>query len=173
MVQDISRFKARFSVAYRAHHENMHSGLAIYRRDLESAQRKVGALALLNTLPELGEPTGGAHDEALAELLPVLPICSLAPVEVQLGSIPWCGSCRLNLTQTLSTSSLEALTASIDVELGAKSRELSNLLVERIVLGQTNERLDDFLKIVQASDLSALPNTIAVELVDFIRRVLG
>jgi hypothetical protein len=64
------------------------------------------------------------------------------------------------------------LLASIDVELGAKTRELTNLLVKRIMQGRTDERLDDFLKIVQASDLSALSNTITAGLVDFIRRIL-
>ena len=38
--------------------------------------------------------------------------------------------------------------------------------------GQVDRRLEDFLKIVQASDLSALSNTISEELVFFVRRVL-
>ena len=173
LVQDISRFKARFSAAYRTHHESVHGGLALYRRDLESAQRKVVALDLLNTMPELGEATGEGLGGALAELGPVLPACFVAPPNLLLDSIPWCDSCRLSLAQSLPTARLAGLLASIDVELSAKSRELSNLLVERIIQGQEDERLDDFLKIVQASDLSALSNTITTELVAFIRRMLG
>ena len=172
LVQDIARFKARFSASYRAHHESVHEALALYRRDLESAQRKVAALDLLNTLPELGVPTGQGLGEALAELGPVLPSCTVAPSDLQLDSTPWCHSCRLTLAQTLPATQLARLLAAIDGELGAKSRQLSNLLVERIIQGQADERLDDFLKIVQASDLSALSNTITAELVAFIRRVL-
>jgi hypothetical protein len=59
------------------------------------------------------------------------------------------------------------------LDLGAKNRRLSSLLVERILQGHTDERLDAFLKIVQASDLSALSNTLTPELVAFIRRMLG
>ena len=173
LVQDISRFKARFSSAYRAHHESVHSRLALYRRDLESARRKVGALDLLNTLPELGAPTGEGLGEAIAELGPVLQACAVPPADLLLDSTPWCDSCRLSLAQSLPSAALARLLASIDVELGAKNRELSNLLVERIIQGQADERLDDFLKIVQASDLSALSNTITVELLAFIRRMLG
>ena len=173
LVQDIARFKTRFSASYRAHHESVHDRLELYRRDLESAQRKVAALELLNTLPELGEPTGEGLGEALEELGPVLPSCTVAPLDLLLDSIPWCDSCRLTLTQTLQTTRLSRLLASINGELGAKSRQLSNLLVERIIQGQADERLDDFFRIVQASDLSALSNTITAELVAFIRRVLG
>ena len=70
-------------------------------------------------------------------------------------------------------SRLAGLLASIDAELGGKNRKLSNLLVERIIQGQTDERLDEVLKMVQASDLSALSNTITPELVAFIGRMLG
>ena len=173
LVQDIYRFKVRFSSAYRAHHESVRGGLTVYRRDLESAQRKVGALGLLNTLPELGAPTGEGLGEALAELGPVLPPCAVTASDLLLDSIPWCDSCRLSLSQSLPTTGLAGLLASIDVELGAKNRVLSNLLVERIIQGQADERLDDFLKIVQASDLSALSNTITAELLAFIRQLLG
>ena len=44
--------------------------------------------------------------------------------------------------------------------------------VTQIIEGQADERLDDFLSIVQASDLSALSNTLTPELVTFIRGML-
>ena len=47
------------------------------------------------------------------------------------------------------------------------------MLVERILHGQADGRLDDFLKIVQASDLSALATTLNQEMLDFIRRLLA
>ena len=173
LVQEIARFKTRLSVSYCAHHKSVHDGLPLYRGNVESAKRKVGALGLLNTLPELRAPTGEGLEEALAELGPVLSSCTVLPSDLLLDSTPWCNSCRLTLAQTLPTTRLSRLMSSIDGELDAKSRQLSNLLVERIIQGHADERLDDFLKIVQASDLSALSNTITAELVAFIRRVLG
>ena len=130
LVQDIARFKARFSASYRAHHDSVHDGLVVYRGDMESAQRKVAALDLLNTLPELGAPTGEGLGEALAELGPVLQSCTVAPLDLLLDSTPWCNSCRLTLAHTLPATQLARLLAAIDGELGAKSRQLSNLLVE-------------------------------------------
>ena len=45
-------------------------------------------------------------------------------------------------------------------------------MVDRILQGETDEQFDEFLKIVQASDLSALSNTLSAELVTFIRALL-
>ena len=83
------------------------------------------------------------------------------------------GEPRVWLEQSLPTAQLARLLAAIDVNLGTKNRRLSNLLVERILQGYTDERLDDFLKIVQASDLSALSDTLTPEVVAFIQRMLG
>ena len=151
----------------------MHRGLPRYRKDLESARRKVAALELLNTLPELGGPAGGALNEALAELDLGPSPCPVPAADLRLESAPWCESCRLSLEQSLPTAQLARLLAAIDVNLGTKNRRLSNLLVERILQGYTDERLDDFLKIVQASDLSALSDTLTPEVVAFIQRMLG
>jgi len=49
---------------------------------------------------------------------------------------------------------------------------LSNLLVGKISRGQVGRRLEDFLKIVHASELSALSNAISEELIFFVPRVL-
>ena len=68
---------------------------------------------------------------------------------------------------------LARLMAALEMDLGAKNRQLSTLLVERILQGRQDERLDDLLKIVQASDLSALSNTITAELVGFIHGIIS
>ena len=171
--QDVSRFKSRFAAAYRTHHENVHQGLLLYRRELESAQRKLVALELLNTLQELGDPLGDGLEATLLELDPGPAACTVAAADLQLESTPWCGSCRLTLDQSLMIAQLTRLVTAIDVDLGAKNRQLSNLLVERIIEGQADERLEDFLMIVQASNLSALSNTLTPDMVTFIRGILS
>lgn len=54
-----------------------------------------------------------------------------------------------------------------------QNRRLSLVLVDQIVHGQANRRLEDFLKIVQASDLASLTNTLNDEMVLFIRRLVA
>lgn len=79
----------------------------------------------------------------------------------------------MTLDYQLPMDRLARLTAAVDMDLGSKNRQLSTLLVERILQGKQDERLDDLLKIVQASDLSALSNTINVELVGFIQGIIS
>jgi hypothetical protein len=173
LVQDISRFKSRYATAYRLNHEDVHNRLPSYRRDLDSAQRKLAALELLNTLPELGELSGAAMAKPLAELDQGPPSCSVPAGELQLEGVPWCDSCRLSLERSLPRAQLARLLTTIDIHLGRKNGRLSKLLVDRLLQGQEDVRLDDFLKIVQASDLSALSNTLTPELLTFVRQMLA
>ena len=92
---------------------------------------------------------------------------------LQLDSSPWCGSCSLTLDYNLPADGLARLMAATGMDLGAKNRQLSTLLVEPILQGKQDERLNDLLKIVQASDLSALSNTMTAELVGFIQGIIS
>ena len=173
LIRDMAGFKLRYLGAYRAHHESLRNQLPIYTRDLELAQLKLKALQLLNTLAELGEPTGTGLKASIDELGPGPPPCLVAGPDIRLDSYPWCGSCQLTLVYDLPVNELARLTAAVDMDLGAKNRRLSTLLVERILQGKQDERLDDLLKIVQASDLSALSNTISAEVVGFIQGIIS
>ena len=57
--------------------------------------------------------------------------------------------------------------------LGEQNRRLSRMLVDRIIHDRVDQRLEAFLKTVQASDLSALSNTLNTELAMFIRKLLS
>lgn len=173
LIRDVAGFKARYLDAYRTHHENFRAGAPVYIRDLGSARLKLRALEHLNTLAELGRPTGAGLEDRIEELGPEPSPCSVAGPEVQLDSHPWCGECGLTLEFQLPLDQLASLTAVVDTDLGAKNRQLSTLLVERILQGKQDERLDDLLKIVQASDLSALSNTINAELMGFIQGIIS
>jgi len=172
-MSDVAMFKASYLAAYRDHHEYLRNGLPVYRRDFELAQLKLKALEHLNTLAELGEPTGDGLKASMDELGPGPSPCSVAGPDILLDASPWCGSCRLTLDSRLPLDQLARLMAALDMDLGAKNRQLSSLLVERILQGRRDERLDDLLKIVQASDPSALSNTITADLVGFIQGIIS
>jgi hypothetical protein len=173
LVKDISRFKSRYATAYRLNHEDVHNRLPSYHRDLESAQRRLAALELLNTLPELGEPAGEGLAGQLADLDSGPSSCSVPAGELDLDGVPWCDSCRLSLERLLPAAPLARLLTIIDINLGRKNGRLSSLMVGRLLRGQEDARMDDFLKIVQASDLSALSNTLTPELLTFLRQMLA
>ena len=171
--QEFSRFKSNFADAYRIHHEDVHQALPAFRRDLELARRKLGAVELLNSLSELGEPAGAGLSGSLSQLEEAPLNCTVSKAHLDLETLAWCSSCRLSLETSLPSAELGRLLPAIDGALGAKNGQLSNLLVERILHGKADGRLDDFLKIVQASDLSALATTLNKELLGFIRQLLA
>ena len=173
LMREVAGFKLRYLEAYRAHHESLRNKLPVYTWDLELAQLKLKALELLNIVAELGEPVGAGLTESMNHLGERPSPCMVDQGDIQLDSSPWCGSCSLTLDYFLSAYGLARLIAAADMDLGAKNRQLSALLVEPILQGKQDERLDDLLKIVQASDLSALPNTMTAELVDFIQGIIS
>ena len=60
----------------------------------------------------------------------------------------------------------------VDRALGEQNRRLSRVLVDRVLHQRVDQRLEDFLKIVSASDLSALSDVLNQDLTVFIRQLL-
>ena len=151
---------------------DIHRSLPAYVRELAAARRKMNAHSLLNALPELGEPTGDGLFEKLGRIDPGPSPCQADAAVIDLDTAPKCPSCHLSLEWTMPSADLVRLVSEIDGVLEDKNRQLSNLLVERVLEGNNDQRLGDFIAIVQASDLSALSNTLNEDLLAFIRQIL-
>ena len=172
--RQISRIKSRYAAAYLGHHRSIQQQLPDYRRSLEEGWLKLRALELLNTLPDLAPPLGEGLSGTLRGWATDLGQCSRQrpELEEELRDHPRCSGCGLALNQILSLDDLQRTIRAIDFDLDAQTRRLSNLLVERIMRGERDQRLEDLLKIIQASDLAALCNTLSPELVGFIGQIL-
>ena len=92
--------------------------------------------------------------------------------DMALRTNPRCPRCRIELGEAPPSQEVDAFLKDLDRSLGEQNRRLSLTLVERILHDRMDERLESFLKIVQASDLSSLSNTLNEELGLFIRRLL-
>ena len=172
LAPEITRFKSQYSAAYRAHHQDVHRFLPAYLRELEAARRKMDAHSLLNALPELGEPTGDGLFEDLGDIDPEPSPYRIDSAGLNLDATPGCPSCQLSLEWSIPDRDLAHLVSAIDGVLEDKNRRLNNLLMERVLEGNNDQRLGDFITIVQASDLSALSNTLNEDLLAFIRQLL-
>ena len=86
---------------------------------------------------------------------------------------PICGSCEITLETALPLDALNRVSAAIDAALAVQNQKLSDLLVGKIMQSADDPRLDDLIRIVQTSDLSALSNTLNQDMADFIHRVLA
>ncbi|MBC8279978.1 MAG: hypothetical protein H8E48_04255 [Chloroflexi bacterium] len=172
ITRNVTAFKVRYSQAYREHHQEFHDRLPQFQSTLTTAKKKAAALGLLNTIPELGEPTGVNLEFQLSELEVGPNPCSYLGDEIDLSNEPVCSKCQISLAQTVSSVELARLAPQVELALGGKTQELSKLLVEKTLTGNTNERWPEFLQIVQASELSSLANTLDNDLVTFIKQVL-
>jgi hypothetical protein len=168
-------FKARYSAVYANHHQWFYQVLPAYRTDIEAAHRKLRAVQLFDTLPELGPPSGAGLVEELSRLPdgpPRFNFCHMPFVELEAAESPRCPECGLSLEDTLPVGELARLMPSIEGALSANTRSLSGQLVGNVLQGGAGSQFAEFLKIVQASELTALSNTLDPELLAFIRSVL-
>ena len=137
-----------------------------------TAKKKSAALGLLNTINELGTPEGTLLDEELAALAVGPAPCSHKANGLDLSNETHCPECQVSLSQTVPVAELARLAPQVEMALGAKTQELSRRLVEKALTGRADECWQEFLQIIQASELSSLANTLDNDLVAFIRQVL-
>ncbi|GEM_PF-700961 len=166
-------FRSRYRRIYLAHHQEYHHQMASLRARLEKAELEVNCLKRLNSIVELGEPLGTELFSEYARLLEEVKPCSLWDGgEVSLEPEPTCASCRLVLTQEPPTREVDHFFSRLERALKQQQRRLSSEAIRQILAQGGWERVDQFIKIVQASDLSPLVNVMDDEMVGFIRRLL-
>ncbi len=176
----IREFQARYRRAYANHHSYYQRQVSQVRASLEDSHLKLRALALLNSIPELGEPVGLDLEQRYDTLEQMARLCDVDPWGIPLhpsagagrGLTARCPNCQMALGKTPPVQELELFQRGLDHALGEQNRRLSLVLVERLLHGQIDQRLENFLKIVQASDLSALSNTLNADLAVFVRQFL-
>ena len=165
-------YQARYSRAYADHHSDYQREVLRLREFLEDAGLKFHALTLLNSIAELGEPVGPELEQLYEGLDHGIWRCDVNPGDIPLQINPRCPNCLMALGEEPPTEVLRLFLRDLERALGEQNRRLSLLLVERILQDGIDQRLENFLKIVRSSDLSALSNTLNPELVAFISHLL-
>ena len=170
--EHVQGFQTRYRQAYLRHHSDYHHDAAGLRASLECALLKVHALTLLNSTPELGQPPGPELSRRYDALEQEVQRCDTNLGDLDLHSDPRCPNCRIALGETPPAQELDGFARDLDHALGELNRRLSSVLVGRVLQGRVDQRMEDFLRIIQASDLLALSNTLNNELVSFIGEFL-
>ncbi|MBI4301245.1 MAG: hypothetical protein HY664_01395 [Chloroflexi bacterium] len=166
-------FKTRYRTAYQSHHRRYHQELAKLHEDLEEAKPQLMALARLNSIVELGPPLG---EELQGQYLPLLTITASCPAgnkeESLAGEQPLCPHCRLSMGAETPAKGVGYFLKQLAKALRKQQHRLSSETIRQILAQRGERRIDRFLKVVQASDLSPLVNTLDDELVTFLRQLL-
>jgi hypothetical protein len=170
-------FRSRFRAAFLAHHASYWQATRRLRLSLEDSEAAARALARLNSLEQLGRPLG---EDALAQqgrLLATVQDCPLVQPasggEEALGAAASCPACGLTLADQPPSAEVDAVLRRLSRALSQQMTRLSSEAVHRIIARARGERIEQFLQVVQASDLAGLASVLDDELLEFLRDLLA
>lgn len=163
-------FLSRYRALYLAHHQDYHQEVASLRLVLEDSKPEVDALRRLNSIAELGEPVGEELFVTYEQLLAKASPCPIG--EVSVDQEPTCPHCQLVLTARPPKGEVERFLHRLKQALKQQQRRLSSEAIRHILAQSGERRVDQFIKVVQSSELSPLVNVLDDELVDFLRQLL-
>ncbi len=166
-------FRRKYISAYRDHHTQYWAELARLHARLREEQPQVEALRRLNSLSELGPPVGAGALAAYEELVADTAGCPLiSGVEEMLDTEAVCPACGLSLDQWAPAQRIDEILTRIELACDHQMTRLSSNAVQQVLRRSADPRLEQFLKMIQASQLSSLRNLIDDELVGYLRRFL-
>ncbi len=162
--------KPRYGTIYQSFHSNHNQELASLHSSLLAVKVKLEALRRLNSITELGPPLAG---ELFAEYEPLLAEAKPCPAtKVPIENQPLCPYCGLTLGAT-PPREVEQFLDRLQQALREQHRRLSAEAVRQILSQGNESRVDQFVKVIQTSDLSSLANVIDDDLTAFLRQLLA
>ena len=177
MEDTIQIWRRGYAPVYTAGHAEYNRHVAGVVNDVEASLWLAEALAKLNRLERLGEPVAQAalgRYHALAELF-ACP-ADADHVAEALAEAPICTLCGYRLGDVAPTETLNTSLVAIERGLATQKTRLAQRVVSRLLArpGRAQEdRLDRFIDVVQASDLSGLAQVLDEGLLEFLDDLLA
>ena len=176
MEDTIQIWRRAYLPAYTAHHADYNRHVAAIAGDVEAALWQMEALEKLNRLERLGEPVAQASLMRLHTLETLSP-CPADAVEMpaELSETPVCPFCGYRLGDVAPVETLNDALITIERGLATQQARLGRRVVSRLLArpGRAQEdRLDRFIQVVQASDLSGLAQVLDEGLLEFLGDLL-
>ena len=172
MQRQIARFRQEYYSSYAKHHGQYRDEMASLFSQLQEARSEAQGLERLNTIGELGEPVGADSLEQFHRLLAGLEVCPTPFSRLSLDRSPMCRRCGVVLGQRAPSQEAVSIIQEIERGLKEQNRRLSLRVIQRILHQPEDERIDRFIQVVQASDVSGLVNVLDDHMVEFLREVL-
>src|SRR6185295_13027764 len=141
--------------AYVRHHEMYWQTMAGIESHLIEGQTRSAALTRLNTVSELGPPVGDMALESIASLTEETSVCSptIDLTEV-LAESPVCPTCLIRLDQQPPLTQAEEALSRLDRAIERQLARLSSVAVRETLERSSDPRIERFVRVVQAAQLS-------------------
>ncbi|MGQ9682734.1 MAG: hypothetical protein ACUVX9_09380 [Anaerolineae bacterium] len=168
------QFKARYRNEYQRYHRDTNTTMASLAQALEEAPRKLQALALLNSISELGPPVGTGLQMEHDRLGPLVAPCAISDYRnVDIEAAPVCPQCRRTLVDEAPVGEVQGLLQGLEAALTEQGRRLASEAIRRVLGRSGDGAMDRFLKVAQAADVSALVDALDDSIVALVRELLA
>jgi hypothetical protein len=169
----LARFRQRYVSLYQQHHTAYWAEMARLHASLLVDQSHGDSLRRINTLAELGPPAGvgalAAFDSLLEETSACPLIAGIEEVAAAEGSCPECG---LLLDQSPPARRVAEILDRIERACDRQMAQLSSSAIQQVLRRSNDSRVDQFLRMIQASQMSRLRDIMDDDLVGYLRRFL-
>lgn len=168
---------SHFQGVYARRYEDFHAAywtasLRLHARLIE-ARHDVQALKRLNSLAELGSPAGeatlGAYEQLIEATTACKPRRDLSDV---LKTATVCPVCNLRLGAADHAEDADAVMRQLSQSIEQQLSRLSSVAVRAILERSSDPRVERFLKVVQAAQITTLTEILDDDLVGYLRRFL-
>ena len=167
------RFHRAYRAAYLEHHCRYWEGAMMLHAQLMDFTPHAQALRRLNSLRELGKPLGERALADYEELPQRIGACMRATrLDRQLWDCARCPECGLSMTDDLPWESVQRVKHHLQRALDQQLHRLSSKAVRQVLTRSGEARVQEFIQIVQASQVQSLSHVLDDELLCFLRRFL-
>jgi len=166
------QFRDRYRIEYQKHHRDTANARQRLCEKLIDAPRRLKALALLNSIDELGSPVGDNLPRRLQDLQERARSCMVPFSSLTLEDKPTC-SCGLQLTDESPVADVEAFLRDLDRALQTQQRRLASEAIHRVLAKSCEGRVSAFTQAVQTANLASLVDVMDEELATFVRVLLA
>jgi hypothetical protein len=169
----VDHFRRQYRKAYVRHHEMYWQTMSGIQGHLLEAQSRAMALARLNSLTELGPSVGEMALESIDSLAQESEGCALAgDLADALAETPVCPGCGIRLDQQPPLQQAEEALSRLDRAVERQLSRLSSVAIRGMLERSADPRVERFLRIVQAAQLSSLAEVLDDPLTNYLRRFL-
>jgi hypothetical protein len=169
----LARFRQRYVSLYRERHTIYWAEMARLHARLVVEHPHADALRRINTLAELGPPAGVGGLAAFHALLEETSGCPLiAGIEEVAATEGSCPECSLLLDQSPPARRVAEILERIQRACDRQMARLSSCAIQQVLRRSSDSRVDQFLRMTQASQMSRLCDIMDDDLVGYLRRFL-
>ena len=166
-------FKLRYRNEYQKFHRDTNDGLAKIQQNLVDVPSQLRALALLNSIAELGPAIGDDLEMRFTDLCKGLEPCTVTDyLQVTVDASPVCTVCKREMTYNTPAQAVEKFNHDLKHALLDQQNRLASETIRRVLERSQGDALGQFLQVIQASNLTALVNVLDTNIIKIIRDLL-